>query len=340
MERRLVSTGRWVAFVLGLACVSPSLAGHPAVFDWTRYGREHGLAANKVLAVEAADGEIWAGTPAGLYHRPRAGKFAKVPLGALDSSGILSLKLDRVTKELWVGTFEGLARVSRGRVDVYTQLNSGLVNNVVYSVCVQGPYVWQATAAGVSRMDTRTGRWAIFNERNSPMKEIWCYGVSWAGDHVYVAVWGGGVMEYKLSTGIWKNYFDPDGEFEIDLFRDDGPTSNITSNIDYDGKHVWVSTYFGIARYDGRRWKEYYQTTGEGLPSDFVNMTRSGPTRVWVCTDRGLAAFDGRIFTHEVPDVQAHSVAFDGETTVAGTDNGVFVGKMAPSGAAPAGGRK
>ena len=59
----------------------------------------------------------------------------------------------------------------------YTQLNSGLSNDVVYGVSVEGDNVWVATAAGACRLNTRTGQWALYNERNTPMVEIWTYGV-------------------------------------------------------------------------------------------------------------------------------------------------------------------
>ena len=72
----------------------------------------------------------------------------------------------------------GLSRFSAGRFDNFTQLNSGLPNDVVYGVAVEGDYVWAATAAGASRLNTRTGQWSLFNERNTPMYEIWTYDVS------------------------------------------------------------------------------------------------------------------------------------------------------------------
>jgi ligand-binding sensor domain-containing protein len=323
----------WIGALLTLGILSGGAAASdlttssPPTHDWTRVGREHGLPANKTLAVEVLDGEIWAGTSKGLGRGRIGGPFHKVSLDSLDGAGVLSLRADHRSKDMWVGTFEGLARVSRGRVDIYTQLNSGLANNVVYGLEIQGPFLWAATAAGLSRLDTRNGRWDIFNERNSPMKETWCYGVKWAGDYVYAAVWGSGILEYTISKGIWKTYFDPDGEFELDLIRDDGPVSNISSGVDFDGKILWHSSYFGVSRYDGRHWKEYYQSTGEGLPSNFVNSVRIGPTRVWACTDKGLASFDGTVWTHEIRDVQIHTAVFDGVTTVAATDNGVWIGR-------------
>ena len=91
---------------------------------------------------------------------------------------VLSLALDKRTGDVWAGTMGGLSRISAGRIDTFTQLNSGLSNDVVYGVGVQGDYVWVATAAGASRLNTRTGQWSLFNERNTPMYEIWTYAVS------------------------------------------------------------------------------------------------------------------------------------------------------------------
>jgi hypothetical protein len=36
--------------------------------------------------------------------------------------------------DVWAGTMGGLSRISGGRIDSFTQLNSGLSNDVVYGV--------------------------------------------------------------------------------------------------------------------------------------------------------------------------------------------------------------
>ena len=103
---------------------------------------------------------------------------------------VLSLALDKHTGDVWAGTMGGLSRISGGRIDTYTQLNSGLSNDVVYGVSVEGENVWVATAAGGCRLNLRTGQWSLYNERNTPMVEIWVYGVSATPTKVYYAVWG------------------------------------------------------------------------------------------------------------------------------------------------------
>jgi len=153
---------------------------------------------------------------------------------------------------------------------------------------VERNYVWVATTAGASRLDTSTGEWAIFNEKNAPMEEIWNYGVTTGDGKVFLAVWGSGVLEYDIATGRWKDYLDPDGEMEIDLYRDDGIVHVITTGVSYADGALWVGTYFGACRYDGRHWRGYYADAC-GLPSDFVNGVRGrSATEAWFATDRGL----------------------------------------------------
>jgi ligand-binding sensor domain-containing protein len=206
---------------------------------------------------------------------------------------VLSLALDRRTGDIWAGTMGGLSRISAGRIDTFTQLNSGLSNDVVYGVGVQGEYVWTATAAGASRLNTRTGQWALFNERNTPMYEIWTYAVSPGTDKVYYAVWGGGLLEYDVKTERWKYYNDPDGETEMVLFKDQGLIHEITTSVSYVDKIVWVATYFGASRYDGRNWHNFLQKDS-GLPSNFLNFIKGvDANRAWFCTDKGLAYYDG-----------------------------------------------
>jgi ligand-binding sensor domain-containing protein len=171
-------------------------------------------------------------------------------------------------------------------------MNSGLVNDVVYGVAVENDNIWAATTAGCSRYNTVTKVWTVFTEKNAPMEEIWNYGViaNTQAGKVHLAVWGSGVLEYDIATGRWKDYLDPDGEMEIDLYRDDGIIHVITTQANYVDNVLWVSTYFGASRYDGRHWRGYYNKDS-GNPSDFINnlKARSG-IEAWFCTDKGVGA--------------------------------------------------
>jgi len=164
---------------------------------------------------------------------------------------------------------------------------------VVYGVSVEGEHVWVATAAGGCMYNTRTAQWSLYNERNTPMAEIWVYAVSAKQDKVYYAVWGSGLLELDQKTGRWDKYDDPDGENEMVLFKDQGLIHEIVTSVSYVNKVVWVATYFGDSHYDGRHWHNFI-TKDSGLPSNFTNYVKGvDANRAWFGTDKGLAYYDG-----------------------------------------------
>jgi len=286
---------RFVLTISLLLLAAPLLAAPPSMpmFRWENFTTANGLPDNHVFCVLVDGNRVWAGTENGLalYENGKWKVFGTAE--GLGHRVVLSLALDRSTGDVWVGTMGGLSRISAGRIDTFTQLNSGLANDIVYGVGVQGQFVWAATAAGASRLNTRTSQWSIFNERNTPMYEIWTYGVSTGPDKVYYAVWGGGVLEYDIETEHWKDYRDPDDQTELVLFKDQGLIHDITTSVSYVDRILWVATYFGASRYDGRSWHNFL-TKDSGLPSNFLNQIKGvDANRAWFSTDKGLAYYDG-----------------------------------------------
>lgn len=268
--------------------------GLPYVYThWQQFTTADGLPNNHIFAVKADGPRIWIGTENGLArYDKRTGKFKSwQEKDGLPWRVVSSIDIDPKTGDVWLGLFGGgLARFSGGRFDHFHQLNSGLVNDVVYGVAVEHDNIWAATTAGASRYNTVTREWTIYTEKNAPMEEIWNYGVSYNDGRVYLGVWGSGVLEFDVATEKWKDYLDPDGEMEIDLFRDDGIVHVITTGTSYIDKVLWVSTYFGMNRYDGRHWRGYYAKE-TGLPSDFGNSVKGrSADESWFSTDQGLGA--------------------------------------------------
>src|SRR3954470_19571225 len=153
------------------------------MFRWENFTAANGLPDNHVYCVLVDGKRIWAGTDngLGLFENGTWKVFRPNPEAkeqSLAHQAVLSLALDKSSGDVWAGTMGGLSRISAGRIDTYTQLNSGLSNDIVYGVGVQGDFVWTATAAGASRLNTRTGQWSLYNATNTPMYEIWTYSVS------------------------------------------------------------------------------------------------------------------------------------------------------------------
>ena len=271
----------------------------PLYTKWENYTTSEGMPDDKVLSVAVDGDRVWAGTENGLVLIEK-GRIAKVfqPADGLAHRVVTGIAVDPKTGDVWISTFGGLSVYSGGQFHNYTNLTSGLANDIVYGVAIQDENIWAATTAGINRFNTRTGEWSIFSEKNAPLHEPWAYGIAVAEKKVYVAVWGGGVLEYDIAGGFWKPYNDPDGEMELVLFRNQGLIHDIVSGVAYnrDTKMFWASTYFGLSGYDGHSWHNYL-STDSGLASDFINATQTRGDEVWACTDKGLSNLNFRTNT-------------------------------------------
>jgi ligand-binding sensor domain-containing protein len=260
--------------------------------QWKHFTVKDGLPNDHIFAVKADASNVWVGSEDGLACIDK--KTLKIKSwkeeDGLPWRVVSALDINPRTGELWMGLFGGgLARFSGGRFDHWHQLNSGLVNDVVYGVAIENDNVWAATTAGASRFNTVTGEWTIFTEKNAPMEEIWNYSVCYDGkDRIYLGVWGSGCLEFDCKKETWKDYLDPDGEMEIDLYRDDGIIHVIVTGVSAMENVLWISTYFGNCRYDGRHWRGFYADE-TGLPSDFTNNVKARSiNECYFAMDKGL----------------------------------------------------
>lgn len=264
----------------------------PVFGNWKNYTVEDGLHSDKVFTVRIDGNRVWAGTHDGLSLFENGKWKTYTTEDGLPHNGIVSVDVSPVDGDVWVGTLSGLCRISSGKFTIYNQFNSGMPNDLVYCVYCDGFDVWVATGGGAGRLDTKTGQWQIFTEQNAPMHEPWTYGVSAGDGKAYIAAWGGGVIEYNLKTKQFRDYVDPDGEMEIDLLPNDGVVHDITTATAYNDGILWVSSYFGLSRYDGKNWTGYFDHDS-GLASNFINFIRVEGRVVYVCSDNGLSSTDG-----------------------------------------------
>jgi len=265
----------------------------PRVYKyWESFHKEDGLPADKVYAIAVDGDRVWAGTENGLALYEN-GRWTTLGVKeGLAYPAILSVAVDSAGGDLWLGTMKGLSHYSAGRFENFTQFNSGLPNDVVFGVAVENQNVWTATTAGTARYRVREKKWDVYTPANSPQHEPWGYNVTYGDGRVYAALWGGGVLEFDVKTEAWRSWLDPDGEMEYDVFRDDGLIHVITTAVSYVDKILWVSTYFGMSRYDGRNWRGYMDHDS-GLASNFINFVKARGRVAWACTDKGLSVVNG-----------------------------------------------
>jgi len=310
-----------IALLLAAGALAFAVPPKMPQFRFENFTTANGLPNDHVYAVLVDGDRIWAGTDDGLaVYENHAWKVYTTADG-LAHRAVLSLALDKRTGDVWAGTMGGLSRISGGRIDTFTQLNSGLSNDVVYSVSIEGENVWIATAAGGCRLDLHTSQWSLYNERNTPMGEIWTYAVSATPTKVIYGIWGSGVLELDQKTGKWDRYDDPDGETEMVLFKDQGLIHEIVTSVSYIEKDnvIWAATYFGDSHYDGRYWHNFLKKDS-GLPSNFTNQVKGvDANRAWFCTDKGLAYYDGvnwAVYTPSLEDGKPQMTVRDAEGTV------------------------
>jgi len=289
----------------------------PVYSRWRTFTKWDGLPSDKAQCVRVDGDRVWVGTDAGLalYENGRWQTYTVAD--GLAHPVVLSIDVSPVTGDVWIATMGGLNRWSAGRFDTFNQFNSGLANDVVYGVACDEQYVWAATASGASRLNTYTGQWDIFTQRNAPMHEPWAYSVSANDGMAYIAIWGGGVVEFNTKTERWRDYRDPDKEMEIDLFPNDGLVHDVTASVSYEDGILWVGTYFGLNRYDGSRWWGYFDHDS-GLASNFINFVKARGPEVWVCTDKGLNSFNGKTWVtyQRNPDNNGGKILISDGTTV------------------------
>jgi ligand-binding sensor domain-containing protein len=265
----------------------------PVYGHWRNFTMKDGLPSDHVYCVRIDGDRVLAGTHDGLAVYEKGKWKTYTTKDGLPHNGIVSIDVSESTGDVWIGTLGGLSRWSGGKFENFTQLNSGMPNDLVYCVICDEKDVWVATGGGAGHYDTSTRQWEIFTEKNAPMHEPWTYGVSAGDGKIFIAAWGGGVIEYTKKTKQFKDYTDPDGEMEIDLLPDDGPVHDITTATTWGAGYLWVSTYFGLSSYDGTHWKGYFKEHC-GLASNFINFVRAEGPVVFICSDNGLSSTDGK----------------------------------------------
>jgi len=265
----------------------------PIYGNWRNFSSVDGLPSDKAYCVKIDGERTLVGTHEGLGVYERGQWKTYTTKDGLAHNGILAIDVSKRNGDVWIATMGGLVRWSGGRFENFTQLNSGMPNDLIYSVICDGKDVWVATGGGAGKYDTYTKKWEIFTEENAPMHEPWTYGICEGDGKIFIAAWGGGIIEYTKKTKKFRDYVDPDKNMEIDLFPDDGVVHDITTGTSWADGNLWVATYFGLSKYDGVRWKGYFDHDS-GLASNFINYIKAVGPVAFICTDKGLSSTDGK----------------------------------------------
>jgi hypothetical protein len=233
--------------------------------------------AQETTALASLPGEIWTGTPAGLFSFD-GNAFAE-ELADVNVEDILALAAD----EIWVATTTGAYRWNGNRWRRFTSANSGLAENHVTALAQDNQgRTWMGTAdSGVSVYRRMGNNWATF-DTNSTLESNVVYDVAAsAGGEVWVAT-GGGLSRYDGST--WQTFTTADGF----------PTDTITAvGIDAGGT-VWAGTPQGALSWDGAAWTNH----AAAMPLlDLMAIYAPPAGGVWFGAQGGALFYDGTNWT-------------------------------------------
>jgi ligand-binding sensor domain-containing protein len=263
-----------------------------ATDNYRLFDARNGLLSNGIFHVSKLGDKILAGTYGGgmsLYD-PAKDKWENynIPDGLGDAFvyGALTVK----NGDVWVATWSGVNRIrggalkDRSKWDLYTVENTknGLPNDWVYGVAEgKNGEIWLATEGGLARY--KEGKWDNWNHAKglgAPFEKV-KDDIKFNTDPAQVSEHHAKQKEEMGLKGITVAY---------------NPNYIVALQVDNDGV-VWAGTWGGgLARFDGKTWRNY--TVTDGLPGNHVFMLHKDPKGIlWVGTNAGLARMDGDKFT-------------------------------------------
>jgi len=259
--------------------------------DFRLFDNTNGLLSNGVFFINKLDGRIFVGTYGGglsVYDESHdKWENINVPNGLADAFVYGVIKADN--GDIWIATWSGANRVRGGKIedrskwDVYTVENTkgGLPNDWVYGV-TQGKNgdIWFATEGGLALF--RNGKWENWNHD----KGIGADFEKVKNDPQF------GNDPGKLSSHHAQQAKEMGLQGVSVAYN---PNYIIAMVVDNDGA-VWVGTWgAGLARFDGKKWRNF--TMSDGLPGNHIfSLHKDQAGKLWIGTNNGLATLEGDKF--------------------------------------------
>ena len=240
--------------------------------------RRNSLITNEIYSVhEDQDGMIWIGTVNGLDRLdPNTNRFRHYQRdvsnpASLSSNTVYQVYVDRANN-VWVGTSNGLDMLDRstGTFIHYTPQvgdSNSLSGTSVTAIREDSKgYLWVGTSgSGLNRFDPRTGKFTRYqydprNKRSISNNSILSIYEDSQG-RLWIGTAGGGLNMYRRDTDSFTYYLERDGL-----------PNGVVYGILEDAAHkLWLSTNFGISRFDPETRTFRNFDAGDGLQSNEFN---------------------------------------------------------------------
>ena len=269
----------WIATSGGVIRYDTKTDKHD-VFD----NKVDGILSNGVFHISKVNGKIIAGTYGGgmSVFDPATGKWKNynIPEGLADQ---FVYDVDKAANgDVWIATWSGANRVRGGAFDDprawqtfdVDNTDGGLPNRWVYALA-EGPdgAMWFATEDGLARY--QNGKWQNWQHEE---------GLGASYDLVKDAIRS--TNDPASASQHHARNKEDQGLEGVNVAYN--PNYIISLQVDRDGV-VWAGTWgAGLARFDGKTWRNY--TTADGLPANHIFMLYLDPQgQLWAGTNHGLA---------------------------------------------------
>jgi len=235
-----------------------------------------------VTMAEDGNGRLWVGqqrvgaTPGGVWRLD----FGWAQFRSLDGhtiNDVYSIVTDK-SGGVWLGTDIGAAREEDGIWTVFST-EDGLPGNIVYKVfCDSRNQVWAITNPGTAWYDGRQWREAAAKIGSGSVVN------QFVGEDRRGNLWFPGVSFYSFDGSSWDSYGDEEGLGEL---------ATISHPVAEDSLgDIWLATYTGAARYDGREWTKTLVPPGN--PDGYVySVAPDSNGKIWFVGGGGVSTYDG-----------------------------------------------
>jgi hypothetical protein len=123
----------------------------PVYGNWKNFTTKDGLPSDHVYCVRIDGDKVYAGTHDGLAVYEKGKWTTYTTKDGLVHNGVVGIDVSELTGDVWIGTLGGLSRWSGGKFENFTQMNSGMPNDLVY-----GYMRWERRL-----VCNRGGRWSL-----------------------------------------------------------------------------------------------------------------------------------------------------------------------------------
>ena len=254
------------------------------------------LSTNRVRAVLVdRDGQIWAGTDAGLVRMNRNGEGALFDRTStknqIGSNEVTALAGRQVSNVLWMAhPRQGVSWFDGGSWDRLRSDNSSLPTSDIARVhMIPGAVgaVMFATAAGAVLYDSDEKNWYVYDTDNSEL----------VSDNVTaVAVGAGGGLWFGTANAGLSRTLNPLQWEHYGVSHGLG-SNNIRDILVASDGTVWVATAGGVSWLQDGGFSTA-NVVNAGLPSNSVRaLAEDSQGHIWIATDGGVGRFDGTTWT-------------------------------------------